>query len=153
MKIIIAFLFVVIATTLLYLSSGLGFKFTEVVGSPEVRAIKYRLSDELAVKPAIIDYQIEGRYAFGFRLPAFEATCEDGKHTSLLLSLDGVYFVLDLDSESYAEFNQSEEFYRHILSLGLKKGLNYNSAELEKVVATYDSRYKEFDYFRTCKPL
>jgi hypothetical protein len=67
MKKIAVFLTVPVVVTLLYLNTGLGFKFTEVVGSPEVRAIKHRFSNDIAVQPAIIDYQIEDGYAFGNR--------------------------------------------------------------------------------------
>ena len=59
MKKIAVFFVVAFAMSLLYLNTGLGFKFTEIVGSPEARAIKYRFSDDIIVQPAIIDYQIE----------------------------------------------------------------------------------------------
>ena len=104
MKKVAAFLILTATLILFYLNTGLGFKFTEIIGRPEVRAIKYRFSNDVAVQPAIIDYQIENGYAFGFRLPAYQASCDNGKHTSLMLSLDGVYFILNLSDGSYIEF-------------------------------------------------
>ncbi|WP_417683391.1 hypothetical protein [Pseudidiomarina aquimaris] len=153
MKKIILLLIVMLTISLFYLNSGLGFKFTEIVGAPEERAIKHRFSDNVAVQAAIIDYRIEDGYAFGFRLPAYEASCEGGKYTSSLLSLEGVFFILDLNDELYLEFKQEREFYEHLASLGLRQNLNLSSTQLNDVVQGYEARYKEFGYFDTCTPL
>jgi len=151
MKKAIVFLVAILGFLFIHLKSGLGFKFTEIIGAPEARAIQHRFSNNIVVQPAIIDYRIEGGYAFGFRLPAYEASCEEGKYTSSLLSLEGVYFVLNLNNELYKEYKQKREFYKHLLLLGLKQNLNH--AQLNEVVQSYQSRYKEFGYFETCAPL
>ncbi|MEC4091890.1 hypothetical protein [Pseudoalteromonas rubra] len=153
MKKTILLLIALLTISLFYLNSGLGFKFTEIVGAPEERAIKHRFSDYVAVQAAIIDYRIEGNYAFGFRLPAYDAYCEDGKYTSLLLSLEGVFFIFNLNDELYMEFKKEREFYKHLASLGLKQNLNLNSSQLNDVVQGYEAKYKEFGYFDTCKPM
>lgn len=127
------------------------FRYTEIVGTPEHRAIKYRFTDEILIQPAIIDYKIEGGYAFGFRLPAYEASCENGKYSSTMLSLKGRFFIFNLNSEYYVELEQQQEFLEQIASLGLKQRLNF--IELEHAVQTYQSRYKTFGFFNTCTEL
>lgn len=153
MKKTILLLIVMLTISLFYLNSGLGFKFTEIVGAPEERSIKHRFSDDIAVQAAIIDLRIEGNYAFGFRLPAYEASCQEGKYTSSLLSLQGVFFILNLNDGLYMEFKQEREFYKYLVSLELKQTLNLSSSQLNDVVQGYEARYKEFGYFDTCTSL
>lgn len=150
-KFIIYFV-VFLGLVLFYMSTGLGFRYYEVIGEPETRAIKHRFSDEFAVKPAIIDYKIENGYVYGFRLPSYEVSCKNGKYSSLMLKLTRLYFIFNLADESYVEFTSESEFYKHVGVLGLEQSLYFSSEQHNETVEKYRSRYETFEFYKSCVP-
>lgn len=119
----------------------------------EERGIQNVFTGDLVVQPAVVDYEIENGFSFGYRLPSTRVVCQSGKFFSYKLSLKPVYFLLDNSNGEVIEFSDRKKFLKHLHNLNIELGVKYIDLENSPLVLHYKELYETIQHYSTCVPV
>lgn len=136
---------------LVLLQACFGPKYELDVGDDEERGIRVKATGELIVEPAVIGFESEKGYYFGYRLPKKDVICDwshegkSNKFTIAKLDLNPVFFSLDLDTGILNQYTSRLEFKEYLNSLEIDLGDKYMDIKDSSFVRHYEGIYEDYD--------